>query len=151
MIVEYDHHDGAELAVDGHQHDHRHSGQGGIRDDRLRRIEVITGHERRRRWSAEEKAKITTESFAPGANISAVARRYGLSVGLLHYWRKCARDSAGGTPLQFVPVVTQCAAAAIQADGGVIEIELSGTCIRLRGPVDQGNLTAVLAAVRARG
>jgi transposase len=151
LVFEYDHQDGAALAGDGHQHDHQHGAQGGQRDDRLRRIEVITGRERRRRWSAEEKAKITTESFAPGANISAVARRNGLSVGLLHYWRKCARDSVGGTPLQFVPVVTQSAAAASQADGGVIEIELAGTCIRLRGPVDQGNLTAVLAAVRARG
>lgn len=110
---------------------------------------MITGHERRRRWSAEEKAQITAESFARGANISAVARRYGVSVGLLHYWRKCARDAAGGTPLQFVPVVTQSTASASRADGGVIEIELAGSCIRLCGPVDQASLTVVLAAVRA--
>jgi transposase len=151
LMVDDGHRDGAELADDGHQHAHQHGAQGGLRDDRLRRIEVITGRERRRRWSADEKAQITAESFAPGANISAVARRHGMSVGLLHYWRKCARDSAGETPLQFVPVVTQSAAATRRAESGVIEIELAGSCIRLRGPVDQASLTAVLAAVRASG
>jgi transposase len=42
-----------------------------------RRIEVITGHRRRRRWTAEEKARIVAESFEEGANISEVARRHG--------------------------------------------------------------------------
>ena len=151
LMVDDGHRDGADLADDSHQRAHQHDAHGGLRDDRLRRIEVITGHERRRRWSADEKAQITAESFAPGANISAVARRHGVSVGLLHYWRKCARDAAGGTPLQFVPVVTQSAASASRSDGGVIEIELAGSCIRLRGPVDQASLTVVLAAVRASG
>lgn len=37
-----------------------------------------------RRWDAREKAKITAESFAPGANVSAVSRRHYMSLGLLH-------------------------------------------------------------------
>jgi hypothetical protein len=49
-----------------HQHHHQHRAQGSERS-RLRRIEVITGRERRRRWSLEEKAKITAESLEPGA------------------------------------------------------------------------------------
>ena len=44
----------------------------------LRRIEVITGVERRRTWSLEEKRAILTESFADGVVISEVARRHGL-------------------------------------------------------------------------
>jgi transposase len=40
-----------------------------------RRIEVITGVERRRKWSAQEKAAIVAESLAEGAVISEVARR----------------------------------------------------------------------------
>ena len=35
-----------------------------------RRIEVITGQRRRRRWTAQEKARIVAESFEEGANIS---------------------------------------------------------------------------------
>jgi transposase len=38
--------------------------------------------------------QIVAESFEPGANISAVARRHGVNVGLLHYWRKRAKALA---------------------------------------------------------
>jgi len=41
-----------------------------------RRIELITGRQRRRRWTAEEKAGIVADSMAVGANISEVARRH---------------------------------------------------------------------------
>ena len=44
----------------------------------LRRIEVITGTGRRRRWSAETKAQIIAESFTGEASVSEVARRHGL-------------------------------------------------------------------------
>jgi transposase len=39
-------------------------------DDSYRRVEVITGERRRRRWTGEEKARIVAESFGEGANIS---------------------------------------------------------------------------------
>src|SRR6266446_1938959 len=48
-----------------------------------RRIELITGERRRRRWTAEEKARIVAESFEEGANISEAARRNGVARGLL--------------------------------------------------------------------
>ena len=40
-----------------------------------RRVEVLTGLGRRRRWSAEDKAQIVAEAMAPGATVSEVARR----------------------------------------------------------------------------
>jgi transposase len=46
---------------------------------RPRRIEVITGVERQRKWSAQAKAAIVAESLAEGAVVSEVARRHGLS------------------------------------------------------------------------
>lgn len=58
----------------------------------VRRIELITGSERRRRWSEEDKARIVVESFAPGANVSEVARRNGLSPQQLFAWRREARE-----------------------------------------------------------
>jgi len=57
------------------------------------RVEVITGRQRRRTWSDEEKGRILLESGEPGANISAVARRNGVSRGLLNIWRREARGS----------------------------------------------------------
>src|SRR3954451_2122618 len=47
-------------------------------DDGFRRLEVITGVGRRRRWTDEEKAWIVAESLGPASTVSAVARRYGL-------------------------------------------------------------------------
>ena len=47
--------------------------------DSYRRIEVITGQRQRRRWTAQEKARIVAESFEEGANISEVARRNGVA------------------------------------------------------------------------
>ncbi|VWX48528.1 hypothetical protein NOVOSPHI9U_190005 [Novosphingobium sp. 9U] len=39
--------------------------------------EVLRSRRTNRRWEPQEKAKITAESFEPGANVSAVARRMG--------------------------------------------------------------------------
>ena len=57
-----------------------------------RRVEVIAGHRRRQNWPAQEKARIVMESLDPEANISEVARRNGVSRGLLTLWRRQARE-----------------------------------------------------------
>jgi len=58
----------------------------------VRRIELITGNGRRRQWSADDKARIVVESLKPGANVSEVARRHGLSPQQLFCWRRQARE-----------------------------------------------------------
>ena len=58
----------------------------------MRRIELITGTGRRRQWSADDKARIVVESLKPGANVSEVARRHGLSPQQLFGWRRQARE-----------------------------------------------------------
>ena len=58
----------------------------------VRRIELITGTGRRRQWSADDKARIVVESLKPGANVSEVARRHGLSPQQLFGWRRQARE-----------------------------------------------------------
>ncbi|MGY3116212.1 transposase-like protein [Bradyrhizobium sp. S3.14.4] len=42
----------------------------------------------RRRWTAEEKARIVAESLEANANLSDVARRHGVARGLLTAWRR---------------------------------------------------------------
>jgi transposase len=56
----------------------------------VRRIELITGTGRRRRWASDDKARIVEESLRPGANVSEVARRNGLSPQQLFSWRRAA-------------------------------------------------------------
>ena len=66
----------------------------------VRRLELISGTGRRRQWSADEKARILLESLEPGANVSEVARRHGMSPQQLFGWRRQVRAepaaSAGG-------------------------------------------------------
>ncbi|CAN5238816.1 transposase [soil metagenome] len=58
---------------------------------KVSRLDVIaTGA--RRRWSLEEKHRIVAESYAVARNVSATARRYGLSNGQLFTWRRLARE-----------------------------------------------------------
>ncbi|XEN35007.1 transposase (plasmid) [Ensifer sp. WSM1721] len=89
--------------MDEGMHEARHRGK-------YRRIEVITGRRQRRNWTDEEKARILAESAESDANISAVARRWGVNRGLLNVWRREAgltsRRSAKACEQQamFVPV-----------------------------------------------
>jgi len=64
----------------------------------VRRIELITGTGRRRQWSADDKARIVVDSLKPGANVSEVARRHGLSPQQLFGWRRQAREAVGNAP-----------------------------------------------------
>src|SRR5579859_5651159 len=64
---------------------------------RPRRIEVITGVERRRKWSVQEKVAIVAESLADGAVVSEVARRHGLNPQQLFGWRSRLRAAVNGS------------------------------------------------------
>lgn len=52
------------------------------------RIEIITSHERRRRYSADQKLALVEESMQPGMTVSEIARMRGVSPGLLFKWRQ---------------------------------------------------------------
>lgn len=45
-----------------------------------------------RRFTLSEKIVIVRESMAPGLSASYVARRHGIAVNVLYYWRKAYRD-----------------------------------------------------------
>jgi transposase len=142
---------------DSHNDTHQDSRKG---DERYRRVELITGTTRRLRRSDEERARILAESFEPGANIAAVARRHGVNGGLLHYWRKRAkaegREAAAVRRPLFVPVaIAEASEAAVCATapesvprGRMIEIETGGARVRVPEGVDAKTLSVVLAALR---
>ena len=140
-----------------------------------RRIELITGEARRRRWTAEEKAQILAESFQPGISVAEVARRYGMNRGLLWTWRHEARKRSAVPDQSFVPVRiieestagmmpaamnrdtnTEVAASSRSEEGkvgsalGSIEIELEGGRVRVSGVVDAAALHQVLSYLGRR-
>jgi transposase len=109
-------------------------------------VAVLSGPERRRRWSADQRAQIVEESFRPGAVVAAVARRHDVHPSLLHVWRREARQTSDGR-VSFVPV-TVSAENKLLHGGGLIEIDLGkGVRLRVDGGVDEEALGRVLRAL----
>jgi transposase len=126
-----------------------HNGGG----DTLRRIEVITGTGRRRRWDAETKGRLVAESFEPGCSVSELARRHDLSPSLLFLWRRQAAKNAESKVRvgpAFVPMVMagDAPAAPVVTEACVVEVELGDVRIRIKGPVDRSVLREVFLAAR---
>jgi transposase len=57
-------------------------------------VDIITGVQRRRRYTAEEKVRLVEETMRPGMTASAVARLHGVSPSLLFAWGR--RIAEGG-------------------------------------------------------
>ena len=126
-----------------------HSRTTGTSDDGFRRLEVITGVGRRRRWSDEDKARIVAESLDPRTSASAVARRYGLHASQLFVWRQRLAAPAVREAPAFVPVVIAEDAAATSPElAGRIEIALGPAVVRVGADVDAAALRRVLEVVR---
>ena len=101
---------------------------------------------RHERWPEVERARITAESFSSGEPIAQVARRNGVSLGLLHYWRRHAREIGTVEELRFVPVTVADHAA---PGTGNFELTVRDVMVRIDGDVDIPRLRAVLQAIRA--
>ena len=129
-------------------------------------VAVLSGPERRRRWTSAEKLRNVEESLAGEASVAEIARRHDIHPNLLHLWRRQVRTGVlsprieARTPpdgaIQFAavsvaPEQRSLTATLPVAPGGVVEIEF-GTWARLRitGSVDMATLSAAFAAM-ARG
>ena len=125
-------------------------------------IEIITGRERRRRWSVAEKLRIVAESHEPDARAAGVAARHDICPGLLHGWRRQAREGRLGSPAapEFVPVrlmswpgdappTPEPRVPAPDRETAAIEVVLpSGGRILIRPGAPLPALRAVIAALR---
>jgi transposase len=60
------------------------------------RVEIITGHERRRRYTANEKVALVDATMQPGMTVSAIARQDGVSPSLLFKWRQLMSPGRSG-------------------------------------------------------
>jgi transposase len=136
-----------------------------VNDDakgRFRRVEILTGPGRRRRWSAEEKGRIVAETLEPGARVSEVARRWQVCPQQIFGWRRAARQELEASPEEplspppqgFVPIFTSqhpvATTGRVASTAAVIEVKLAGAVIRVVSGSDDGTqLAAVLRAVRA--
>ena len=133
----------------------------------VHRLEVITGTGRRRRFSDAFKARVIEETLIPGAVVSEVARRHGLTPQQLFSWRRQARlpvspsGADQGTP-SFVPAVVDASVPAPmprrrarrqdhETDGlfEIVELTIEGVMVRIGRGADAGTIAAVLRALKA--
>lgn len=119
-----------------------------------RRVEVLTGPGRRRKWSDEDKARIVAETLKPGAVVADVARRRQVCPQQVFTWRREMRVGAAAR-LDFVPIVPAMSrplpelTAAPARCSPSIEIELAGAVLRVAPGTDADLLTTALRAIRA--
>jgi transposase len=139
--------------------DHRHEPPGEVR-----RFEVINGALGRRRWSPDERARILEETLVPGAVVSAVARRHGLTPQQLFTWRREARKrlEAVGAPA-FVPAVimresttepetvkrSRVRTGLARRRGAAIAIDVDGVKVTIENGASPATIAAVIGALKA--
>lgn len=100
----------------------------------------------RRQWTEEAKARLVEETLAPGANVSAIARRVGIAPSQLFNWRRKALGkelpaSEGNGPrvqfTRFEPAYSSC-----------VEIVVGDLIVRVGGNVDADHLARIIRAAR---
>lgn len=111
-------------------------------------ISVITGPERRRRWSAAERHEIVAEAFAPGACVAQVARSRAISTSLIYTWRHKLREEM--VECGFAPAVADVEPACVTREPcEAIIVELpGGSRVRVGASAPPALAAAVLRALR---
>ncbi len=76
------------------------------REVTLADVEIIARVERRRKWTAKEKAALLAEVEAEGGNVMVVARRHRISGSVLYNWRAALKAAAVHAPAAapFIPL-----------------------------------------------
>ncbi len=114
---------------------------------------LITGGERRRRWSDEERAQILAAINEPGAVVAEVARRADICTSLVYKWRREARAEAGASGFAQLVVETPqqppTLAAANEPDSGAIQVEMKNARIRIGANAPLALISATLKALRS--
>src|SRR6185369_1940270 len=120
-------------------------------------VTVLSGPERRRRWTSTEKARIVEESSAPDASVAEVARRHDIHPNLLHLWRRQARtgnlaliraDDAPASEVEFAAVAVAPEERVSTVPSSMIEIKFAdGTRLRITGSAEAATVSALLKVI----
>lgn len=109
-------------------------------------ITVFSGPERRRRWSKDDRVRIMTEAFSPGACVREVARRNDLSPSLIYSWRRAiAREQLG--PAFAQAVLAQEPESGTPGAAIVVDLERVGR-VSIGATASPALVTATLKALR---
>ena len=132
----------------------------------VRRVEIINGIGGRRRWSMDDKARIVEETLVPGAVVSEIARRHGLSPQQLFGWRRVPDDRWWSAKLPTLHGSCRrwwssrrrsrlASNASLDGSGraggatGIIEMEIGGVTVRVGRGAEAKTVAAVIHALKA--
>ena len=119
----------------------------------MARMEIISGVERRRRWSKAAKLEILAEADQPGVRIGDVARRHDIYPAQIRVWRRVL--SPFDAPSSFIPVKLLDEEALEQplsseARRVFIEIVLrNGRVLKVPSDIERNTLASFIACVEA--
>jgi transposase len=120
----------------------------------------------RRQHERAFKDELIAQSLVPGASVAGIAMKGGINANLLFKWRRehvramaaCAPTAATLLPVCVIPesALPSTVQPTVPVDPainrsprpGVIEVEIAGAQLRLRGAVDEAMLSSVLRALR---
>jgi transposase len=121
----------------------------------MSQMTLMSGPERRRRWTEEDRRRILAEAFAPGAKPTQVAQQHDVATSLLYDWRKQALQSRqpvaafAAAVVVDDPQVPPTISSPLAATSPVIVVELAGVArVSIGSTATAALATAVLKALR---
>jgi len=111
---------------------------------------LMMGPERRRRWAPDDRRRILTAAFAPGAVVADVSRQFEVSTSLIYKWRR--EVVAAQAEDEFVPAVIVDEQPAAERKSGAepaIVVELAGGArVSIGATATVSMVSAALRALR---
>lgn len=110
----------------------------------------------RRQYTSAFKDDLVQRCLQTGASVSRIALDNGINANVLFRWRRehlrasghALDHSAGAVLLPVKMAVAETRSSALPATAGVIEIDIAGAHVRLRGAVDEASVRCVLRTLR---
>ncbi len=116
----------------------------------------------KRTYSEAFKRKVVELTHQPGASVAAIALEHGINANLVFKWRRTKLDRKRAPQVTYQPLLLPVSVNAQEAhpampslapdkavrDEGVIEVEIGGARVVLRGSVDPAKVRSVLMALR---
>ncbi|RSC30018.1 transposase [Agrobacterium sp. FDAARGOS_525] len=99
----------------------------------------------RRFWSDEFKLEAVEEACRPGVNISAIARRIGITPSQLYRWRRELVTESAPEPSE----LAESQMGSVIAANSAIEIIIGDVVVRAGVDADEAHLRRVIKAVRS--
>ena len=110
----------------------------------MRQVTVISGVQRRRHWSDEQKHALVAAISAPGANVARVARLADIRPRQIYRWRRQLERAGHG----FAQVQVQPDPAPVAVAGTAIIVEFERAIVRIPAGASPGLAAAVLRSVK---